>query len=162
MTGAVRGPGTSQEAQSAPRRYRSGLAALAGIMVLLLLAAACSPSAAPTLPLTPRPVEPAQPGPAPDATPTLVPGPGAGSAPATADPPSPQATDGANGCRPGQVNINTASSQELSRIVAVGTSRADDVIRHRPYNSLDDLERLPGISKARITDIRRQGVACVE
>lgn len=64
------------------------------------------------------------------------------------------------GCKPGQININTASANDLTKIVNVGAVVAQRIIEGRPYNSLDDLLRVSGIGDARLTQIRTQGLAC--
>ena len=38
-----------------------------------------------------------------------------------------------------RVNINTATQQELETIPNIGPARADAIINHRPYSSVDDL-----------------------
>ncbi|MBE0467703.1 MAG: helix-hairpin-helix domain-containing protein, partial [Candidatus Desulforudis sp.] len=63
---------------------------------------------------------------------------------------------------PGGVNINTATVDELQRIVHIGQSRAEEIIRLRPFSSLDDLSRVTGIGPSRLADIKAQGVAYVE
>lgn len=62
----------------------------------------------------------------------------------------------------GTVNINTASVDELQRIIHIGPARAQDIIRLRPFRSVDDLTRVSGIGPARIADIKAQGVAYVD
>jgi DNA uptake protein ComE-like DNA-binding protein len=49
------------------------------------------------------------------------------------------------------VNLNTASVQELESLPGIGPSRADEIIAHRPYKSVDELSQVKGISQ-RITD----------
>ena len=58
------------------------------------------------------------------------------------------------------ININTASSTELERIVHVGPARAQEIISLRPFSSVDDLARVNGIGPARLADIKDQGLAC--
>jgi competence ComEA-like helix-hairpin-helix protein len=58
------------------------------------------------------------------------------------------------------VNINTASFEELQRIVHIGPDRASEIIRLRPFASVDSLERVTGIGSSRLADIKAQGVAC--
>lgn len=64
----------------------------------------------------------------------------------------------------GAVDLNTASSLELQRIIHIGEKRAEDIIilrEQRPFTSLDDLNRVPGLGKQRIIDIKNQGLAFV-
>lgn len=63
---------------------------------------------------------------------------------------------------PRKVNINTATLEELQQIVHIGQSRAEEIIRLRPFASLDDLSRVSGIGPSRLADIKEQGVAYVK
>jgi beta-lactamase superfamily II metal-dependent hydrolase len=106
---------------------------------------------------TPTPAVTAQvtapPPPGPTQPPTRVP---IAEATATPVPPPP------GGCGPGQVNINTASSSELQRIIHIGPARAEQMPALRPFRSVDDLVRISGIAAARLADIKAQGLACVD
>jgi competence ComEA-like helix-hairpin-helix protein len=78
-------------------------------------------------------------------------------------PPQPTSTvTPVGGCRVDQVNINTASSEELQRITQIGPARARQLIQLRPFTSVDDMDRIPGISSVTIIKIKEQGLACVE
>ena len=44
------------------------------------------------------------------------------------------------------VNINTASAQELESLPNIGSSRAEQIIAHRPYTSVDELSQVKGIT----------------
>lgn len=59
------------------------------------------------------------------------------------------------------IDINSASIDELDRIIHVGESRAADIIALRPFGSVSDLTRVSGISDGRLADIVAQGLACV-
>lgn len=59
------------------------------------------------------------------------------------------------------IDVNTASVGELTEIVHIGPARAQALIENRPYASLDDLIRVPGIGASRLRDILEQGAACV-
>jgi DNA uptake protein ComE-like DNA-binding protein len=48
------------------------------------------------------------------------------------------------------VNINTASAEDLSRIVHIGPARAQDLTAKRPFVTVDDLVRVDGIGPARL------------
>ena len=63
-------------------------------------------------------------------------------------------------CGPGQIDVNSAPAQELVRIAQIGEVIAQAVIKDRPYTSLDDLIRVPGIGEARLKAIKEQGLAC--
>ena len=59
------------------------------------------------------------------------------------------------------VDINSASVQDLRRIIHIDEVRAPKVVSHRPYTSVDQLTRVKGIGAARLCDIKTQGLACV-
>jgi hypothetical protein len=61
-----------------------------------------------------------------------------------------------------RVDVNTASIEELIEIIHIGEARARELISLRPFYSLDDLERIKGISLARVKDIKNQGLAWVD
>ncbi len=61
----------------------------------------------------------------------------------------------------GCVDINSASEEELQQIKHIGPERAGDVVNGRPYNSVDDLDKVKGIAAKRIQDIKDEGIACV-
>jgi beta-lactamase superfamily II metal-dependent hydrolase len=82
----------------------------------------------------------------PEATPTRTPTP----RPAT------------SGCAPGQVNINTATEEELEEITQIGPARAALMIELRPFTSVDDMVRVSGITETALGKIKEQGLACVE
>ena len=44
----------------------------------------------------------------------------------------------------------------------IGPERAEELIRNRPYTSLDQLRHIEGLGPARIWDIKDQGLAYVE
>ncbi|HLR43427.1 MAG TPA: MBL fold metallo-hydrolase [Pseudogracilibacillus sp.] len=60
------------------------------------------------------------------------------------------------------VDINSASFDEVQKIIHIGEARAELLIEARPYNSVDDLTRINGIGPARIDDIKAEGIACVK
>lgn len=64
----------------------------------------------------------------------------------------------------GYVDLNSASREELQLVLHIGPIRAAQIIRlrkERPFTSLDDLARVSGLGKKRISGIKRQGLACV-
>lgn len=69
--------------------------------------------------------------------------------------------NGEVGCAEGQIDVNSASKEELLNIIHIGDSRADGLITLRPFSSLDDLVRISGIGDGRVQDIKEQGIACV-
>ncbi len=64
-------------------------------------------------------------------------------------------------CNETQIDINTASLKELDKIVHVGNATAWKIINLRPFNSVDELEEVSGISANYVLDIKNQGIACV-
>jgi len=65
-------------------------------------------------------------------------------------------------CDSGQVDINTATVEELDEIVYIGLSRAEQIISLRPFDSVDDMIRISGIGEVYLNAIKEQGLACVE
>ncbi|OEH86211.1 hypothetical protein BHU72_11785 [Desulfuribacillus stibiiarsenatis] len=63
-------------------------------------------------------------------------------------------------CPPGTINVNTASREELMNIIHIDEKRVDDLIKNRPYATLDQLDRINGIAKQRVADIKAEGLAC--
>jgi competence protein ComEC len=66
----------------------------------------------------------------------------------------------AEGCEPGQVDINSAGDDELQRIVEIGPDRAQQILQLRPFSSVAAMDRISGIGPARLESIIEQGVAC--
>src|SRR5699024_1341883 len=58
------------------------------------------------------------------------------------------------------ININQATKYYVQQIKHIGPERAEDLIKQRPYSSVDDLTKINGIGPARIEDIKEQGLAC--
>lgn len=63
-------------------------------------------------------------------------------------------------CMPGQIDINTASAQELTGLIHVGPVLAERIVALRPFASVADLVQVPGIGASRLADIEAQGMAC--
>lgn len=61
----------------------------------------------------------------------------------------------------GQIEINRAPYEELLKIVQIGAKRAGEILRLRPFSSLDDLLKVPGIGPATLEAIKAQGIAFV-
>jgi len=64
-------------------------------------------------------------------------------------------------CEEGQIDINTASAEELDQIVYIGPARAEQIIALRPFDSVDDMIRISGIGEVYLNAIKEQGLACV-
>ena len=61
-----------------------------------------------------------------------------------------------------KIDINSAPLEDLVKVIHIGEVRAEELISLRPFSSLDDLVRIRGISKTRVKDIKKQGLAWVE
>ncbi|GIU68593.1 MAG: hypothetical protein KatS3mg001_443 [Candidatus Pacearchaeota archaeon] len=64
-------------------------------------------------------------------------------------------------CQEGQIDINSASIEELDKIIWVGPATAEKIIAARPFNSLDELIKVSGIGEKKLSDIKEEGLACV-
>ncbi|WP_257008122.1 MBL fold metallo-hydrolase [Bacillus sp. FJAT-45350] len=60
------------------------------------------------------------------------------------------------------IDINVSSREELATIVHIGDERAEQLIEHRPYDSVEQLRRINGIGSGRLGDIVEEGLACVK
>lgn len=76
------------------------------------------------------------------------------------DEPTPPASS--DGCGPSQININTASLEEIKKIKHIDEKRGQELISLRPFSSVDGLTRINGIAAGRLKDIKAEGIACVD
>src|SRR5699024_2600916 len=60
------------------------------------------------------------------------------------------------------VDLNNASQKDLEQIIHIGPARAEAIVEARPFNSVDDLQRISGIGSQRLADIKEEGLACVK
>lgn len=60
-----------------------------------------------------------------------------------------------------KIDINSASVEDLVKIIHIGEVRAEKLISLRPFSSLDDLIRIKGIGQTKLEDIKKQGLAWV-
>lgn len=79
-----------------------------------------------------------------------IPAPPSGVSGAVANGPAP-ATQGSSR---DLININTASATELETLPGIGPSKAAAIIANRPYSTVDDLERVPGIGARTLEQLR--------
>jgi len=66
-------------------------------------------------------------------------------------------------CNSTQIDINSANATELDRIVHVGSSTAQKIIKARPFSSLKNLSKVSGFGGTgkNLNDVIQQGLACV-
>lgn len=67
-------------------------------------------------------------------------------------------------CKEGQIDINTASLEELDEIKWVGPTTAQLIINYREdkiFESVDELINVKYITENRLKDIKTRGLACV-
>jgi competence protein ComEA len=77
----------------------------------------------------------------------VVPAPGAPAAATPALPAGPNLP---------RVNVNTATAAELQTIRGIGPALAQRIIEGRPYQSVEDLDRVRGIGEVLMTELRQQ------
>lgn len=58
------------------------------------------------------------------------------------------------------VDINSVSYEDLLNIIHIGPARAHELLELRPFDRVEDLDRINGIGPSRIADILAEGRAC--
>lgn len=64
----------------------------------------------------------------------------------------------------GCVDLNIASLAELRLIIHIDEVRSELVVKHRertPFRSVEELDAIHGIGPARLGDIQKQNLACI-
>ena len=103
----------------------------------------------------PSPSKSSSPSPSPTPTETKS------STPSPTPTPTPTQTASGN-CGPGQVDLNTASVDELKLIKYIDVVRAPLVIELRPFTTVDQLINVKGIGPTYLQRIKDEGIACVD
>lgn len=61
---------------------------------------------------------------------------------------------------PDCIDLNQASLEELQNIMHIGPERAKDLVELRPFERVEDLDKIEGIGPARVAEILAEGAAC--
>lgn len=65
-------------------------------------------------------------------------------------------------CSDNQININSASKEQLDELYGIGPVKAEAIINSRSFENIDDLIKVSGIGEITLKKIKEQGLACVE
>ncbi|MNY06644.1 Photosystem II 12 kDa extrinsic protein precursor [compost metagenome] len=58
---------------------------------------------------------------------------------------------------PLSLDLNRASAEELAQIRGIGPALAEQIIRHRPFASFEELEHIPGLSPHTLSRLKEVG-----
>ncbi|MEN6333030.1 MAG: helix-hairpin-helix domain-containing protein [Phycisphaerales bacterium] len=56
-----------------------------------------------------------------------------------------------------QIDINTASKEELAGFPAIGDERAQTIVEQRPFYDWSEIDDLPGFTPTLVDEIQQQG-----
>lgn len=65
-------------------------------------------------------------------------------------------------CDSSQIDINSASLDELDKLDGIGEVKAQAIIDERDFDSIDELIDVKGIGEVTLDNIKNQGLACIE
>ncbi len=65
-------------------------------------------------------------------------------------------------CNESQIDINSASLEELDELSGIGPVYAGRIVENRPFESVEDLVKVSGIGEKTLEKIKTQGLACVD
>lgn len=65
-------------------------------------------------------------------------------------------------CDSSEINVNTASLEDLDKLAGIGPVKAQAIIDSRPFNKLEDLINVVGIGEVTLANIKQQGIACID
>ena len=54
----------------------------------------------------------------------------------------------------GKININTAGQSEIETLPGIGPSKAQGIIENRPYDSIEEIQKVPGIGEGTFKKIQ--------
>jgi competence ComEA-like helix-hairpin-helix protein len=60
-----------------------------------------------------------------------------------------------------KVEINSALGEDLEKLIGIGPTYAERIIENRPYCTIDELTKVPGIGEVTLNKIKEQGIAYV-
>ncbi len=59
-------------------------------------------------------------------------------------------------------DLNTATREQLARVPFIGEERADQIIEHRPFHTMDEVRQTPGLTDDVVDQLIRGGATVGE